>query len=378
VGAIANALILFTDLVDSTALTSELSHGDAERLRSSYFAALRGAIEDCGGTEVKNLGDGLMVALPSAVAALDCGAGMQRAMARYNRRAHASLAVRIGISAGDVTIENEDYFGECVVEASRLCAAAEGGQVLVTDVVRALARKSTHEFGQRYELALKGLPDPVAAWELVVRTDKVIGVAVIEDHPLYRQGLMQTIESTPGFDLIASAGGLKEMESLGYEGVEVALVDLHLPDGAGADVVDRVRAHGPSVLVVSASEDRQSVVDAIGAGASGYLPKSASAEEIAAATSVVAAGGSYVSPVLASFLLRSAREKDAEGGTALTSREREILSLLAEGETDSEIAERLFISISTVRSHLDRIRDKTGRRRRADLTRLALEHPPHD
>jgi DNA-binding NarL/FixJ family response regulator len=151
------------------------------------------------------------------------------------------------------------------------------------------------------------------------------------------------------------------------------LLDLHLPDGEGADLVSTVTSRGPAVLVVSASEDRQSVVEAIGAGASGYLPKSAAADEIATATTVVSGGGTYVSPILAAYLLSADREGSSDE-RVLTSREREILLLVAEGDTDAEIAERLFISIRTVRSHLDRIRDKTGRRRRAELTRLALEH----
>ncbi len=85
----------------------------------------------------------------------------------------------------------------------------------------------------------------------------------------------------------------------------------------------------------------------------------------------MATGGTYVSPVLAAYLLRDERERHYDH--PLTDREREILSLVAEGETDAEIAQQLFISVRTVHSHLDRIRDKTGRRRRADLTRLALQ-----
>jgi DNA-binding NarL/FixJ family response regulator len=200
----------------------------------------------------------------------------------------------------------------------------------------------------------------------------LIGVAVIEDHPLYKQGLIQTIESTPGLRLVTATGTIAEMEAHGYEGVDVVLLDLHLPDGIGVDAVARVRASGPVVLVISASDDRQSVVDAIGAGASGYLPKSSLSDEISKATISVASGSTYVSPVLAAYLLRDDRARSEY--SLLSAREREILSLLAEGETDAEIAEKLFISVRTVQSHLDRIRDKTGRRRRADLTRLAMEH----
>ncbi len=200
---------------------------------------------------------------------------------------------------------------------------------------------------------------------------QLIGIAVIEDHPLYRQGLTQIVDAADGFEVVAAVGTLKQMEAAGFAGVDVVLLDLHLPDGSGAGAVTRVRSFGPIVLVVSASDDRQSVVDAIAAGARGYLPKSSAPDEIAFAISSVAGGGMYVSPVLAAFLLRDEQERRSDH--PLTGREREILSLVAEGETDAEIADRLFISIRTVHSHLDRIRDKTGRRRRADLTRFALE-----
>ncbi len=119
------------------------------------------------------------------------------------------------------------------------------------------------------------------------------------------------------------------------------------------------------MLVVSASNGRADVLDAIAAGASGYVTKGAEPSEIVTAVGVVARGGTYVSATLAAYLLRAE--------IALTGREKEILRLVASGETDQAIAEKLTVSVRTVRSHLDRIRDKTGRRRRADLTRLAYE-----
>jgi DNA-binding NarL/FixJ family response regulator len=201
----------------------------------------------------------------------------------------------------------------------------------------------------------------------------VIGVAVIEDHPLFRRGLIRSIEKARGMELLASAASLAAMEALGYSGIDVALLDLHLPDAHGPDLVGRVTARGLAVLVVSVSDDRRSVVDAIAAGARGYVSKAADGEEIARAVEVVAAGGTYVSSTLASYLLRDEREYRTSHAFRLSEREQEVLTKLAQGDTDAEIAEKLFISIRTVHSHLDRIRDKTGRRRRADLTRLAVE-----
>jgi tetratricopeptide (TPR) repeat protein len=158
--------VVFSDLVGSTELGSRLGPTATEELRTTHFGILRAAIADAGGTEVKNLGDGLMAVFPSLGGALQGAVEMQRGIARHNRRGNEPMAIRVGISNGDATEEDGDYFGEPVVEAARLCAKAEGGQILTTDVVRTLARRSDHEFTAVGELELKGLPQPVAGFAI--------------------------------------------------------------------------------------------------------------------------------------------------------------------------------------------------------------------
>jgi DNA-binding NarL/FixJ family response regulator len=199
-------------------------------------------------------------------------------------------------------------------------------------------------------------------------------VAILEDHPLYRQGIAHVVEESPDLELIGTYATVGAFEQQSGLQVDVLLLDLHLPDAAGVEGVLRLIDRASAILVVSASADRESVVSAIAAGARGYLSKAADSDEIRRAIAMVGAGDSYVSPQLAAFLIRAARDDERKGDFDLTKRELEILSLLAEGETDADIANALYISVRTVRSHLDRIRDKTGHRRRADLTRLALEH----
>lgn len=206
----------------------------------------------------------------------------------------------------------------------------------------------------------------------------MINVAIVEDHPVYRQGLVQAVEEGEDLALVGTFSTVGELASRRDLEIAVLLLDLHLPDCEGVECVERLLDSARAILIVSAAADRESVVGAIAAGAKGYLTKAVEAEEIRRAIAMVSSGDTYVSPQLAAFLLRDARGEAASGAFALTKREREILSLVAEGETDAEIATALFISIRTVRSHLDRIRDKTGRRRRADLTRLAMEHEAID
>ena len=120
-----------------------------------------------GGTEVKNLGDGLMVMYSSPSRALAGAAGMQQAIEHHNRSADEPLGVRIGISAGEAVEEDDDYFGDPVVEAARLCAAAQGGQILAADwCALMVGRHATQTFVELGPLELKGLPEPVDAVEV--------------------------------------------------------------------------------------------------------------------------------------------------------------------------------------------------------------------
>ena len=162
------ATFVFTDLVDSTATAARLGPEAAEELRQTHFRLLRGAVTASGGTEVKNLGDGLMVMFSSPSRALSGAAGMQQAIEHHNRSADELLGVRIGISAGEATEEDDDFFGDPVVEAARLCAAANGGQILAADVVRVLVgRHATQTFVELGPMELKGLPEPVDVVEVV-------------------------------------------------------------------------------------------------------------------------------------------------------------------------------------------------------------------
>jgi len=157
-----NVVALFTDLVGSTEFQSSVTPEISDEVRRNHFSVLRRAVAETGGAEVKNLGDGLMVVFATASAALSCAVAMQQGVELDNRTHEHSLGLRVGVSGGEVTKEDGDYFGEPIVEAARLCATAEGGQILAVDVVRAMAgRRSPHQCRRRGPVVLKGLPDPV-------------------------------------------------------------------------------------------------------------------------------------------------------------------------------------------------------------------------
>ncbi len=183
-----NVAILFTDIVGSTELSQRLSQEAADEVRRGHFSILSQAITESGGTAVKNLGDGLMVVFTSASAALRCAVGMQQAVEQGNRRGAESVGLRVGLSVGEASNEDGDYFGDPVVQAARLCARCDTGQILATEFVRVMAgRRSSHECRSVGELALKGLPqavetvevlwEPTAAGGLLPLPSRLVGAA---------------------------------------------------------------------------------------------------------------------------------------------------------------------------------------------------------
>ncbi len=159
--------LLFTDLVGSTDLFGRLGEDQAEVVRRQHFGILRDALEGSGGREVKNLGDGIMAAFGSVISAVTCAVSMQQGVEIHNR-SRLRLLVRIGISMGEADVEEDDFFGLPVVEAARLCASAQGGEILTTEVVRILAgTRSGHDIEPIGPLELKGLPAPLPSCRVV-------------------------------------------------------------------------------------------------------------------------------------------------------------------------------------------------------------------
>jgi class 3 adenylate cyclase len=173
--------MLVTDLVGSTAIAERIGPLATDELRTEHFGLLREALERTGGREVKNLGDGLMTMFDSAAQSLSCAVEMQQAVEVHNRRAREQLGVRIGVSLGDATVEEGDYFGWPIVEATRLCAAAEGGQIVVNALVRQVAgAREDERFRSLGALELKGISEPLQAFELEWEPLIASGIALQE------------------------------------------------------------------------------------------------------------------------------------------------------------------------------------------------------
>jgi DNA-binding NarL/FixJ family response regulator len=198
---------------------------------------------------------------------------------------------------------------------------------------------------------------------------------LVEDHASFRQTLALMFGQEPDFEVVAQAGSLAEARQV-LDGFDLAVVDLSLPDGNGTELIGELRAANPHgmVLVLTASAQRGAYARAVEAGAAGVLNKSASIKDVIEASRRLAAGEAVLST---DELVRLAGEQDHVTRSAienLTPREQEVLRLLAEGLSDKEIAERLYVGSGTVRTHVVSIFGKLGAHSRLQALVFAVRH----
>ncbi len=158
--------LLFTDVEGSTALTQRLGDARARDLLREHERIVREALKAHGGSEVKTMGDGFMASFSSASTALECAIAMQRAFAQHNESAEEPIKVRVGLNAGEPIAEDDDLFGTAVNEAARITATANGGEILVSNVVRELAKGKDFLFADIGERQLKGFDESVRLFEV--------------------------------------------------------------------------------------------------------------------------------------------------------------------------------------------------------------------
>lgn len=202
-----------------------------------------------------------------------------------------------------------------------------------------------------------------------------VRLALVEDRPDVRQLLTERLAFFDDVELVSVSGSAEAFfEGLDAAAPEVVLMDIELPGMDGIEATGRLRESHPEteVLMLTVFEDEDRIFAAVQAGASGYLLKDASAGRIVGAVLEVARGGAPVSPLVAKKLLGWIRGDDCEA-VGLTDRERDVLGLIVEGLTEDGIADRLFISPHTVRSHIKSLYRKLEVHSRAEVVRVAYE-----
>jgi DNA-binding NarL/FixJ family response regulator len=201
---------------------------------------------------------------------------------------------------------------------------------------------------------------------------------IADDHPMWRGGVRNDLETSGEAEVVAEASDGGEAIAAAIEHMpEVVLMDLQMPQVSGVEATRRIIEAAPHVrvLVLSASGEEADVLEAVAAGATGYLLKSSTAADVLDAVKRVRDGEPVFTPSLAGLVLdefRRLSEKKQPGDPALSERENDVLKLVAKGYTYKEIGEKLFISTKTVQNHVQNILTKLQLRKRYELMRYAI------
>jgi len=208
-----------------------------------------------------------------------------------------------------------------------------------------------------------------------------LSVMVVDDHPMWREGVARDLAEA-GFDVVATAStGTEALARARAVRPRVVVLDLQIPAPTGVEVTRTLVEEDPTVrvLILSASGEQADVLEAVKAGSTGYLVKSASREELISAVSRVAQGDTVFTPGLAGLVLGEFRRLSDSPGPAdpatprLTDRETEVLRLVAKGLSYKQVAERLFLSHRTVQNHVQNTLRKLQLHNRVQLVRYAIE-----
>ncbi|HUG31124.1 MAG TPA: response regulator transcription factor [Candidatus Limnocylindria bacterium] len=210
---------------------------------------------------------------------------------------------------------------------------------------------------------------------------KTLRLLIVDDHEVVRQGLVALLDRREGFQVVAEAGNVAEAieQARRYE-PDIVVMDVRLPDGSGIEACREIRAELPAtrVVMLTSYPDEEAVLSAIVAGAAGYLLKQVRARDLVAALEAVGRGESLLDPAVTEKVLERVR-RIATGGqndelALLTSQEQKILMLVAEGQTNKEIAAAVFLSDKTVKNYVSSILSKLNLERRAQAAAFVAKH----
>jgi two-component system response regulator DevR len=205
-----------------------------------------------------------------------------------------------------------------------------------------------------------------------------IGIFLLDDHEVVRQAIAELLDDVEDFQVVGEAGTVAEaLPRILAARPDVAVLDLRLPDGSGIDVCREIRSALPDTycLILTSYDDQDALLASVLAGASGYVRKEVRAAGLIDAIRQAAMGRSLIDPGLIAKVMQSAREMSPADQqlAALTDRERDVLDLIAEGLTNKQIGERIFLSDKTVKNYVSSLLGKLGMERRTQAAVFATE-----
>ena len=410
---------LFSDVEGSTALLRQLRDGytavmgDHERL-------LREAWADTDGRELDADGDSFFVAFRRPRQAVDAAVAAQRALAAHSWPNGVELRVRIGVHTGEATPAGDQYIGLAVHRAARICDAGHGGQILVSETTRSLLEDEEADLGgvelrdlghhllkdfdrpvRIYQLAVHGLQDDFPALRTVTGEGAAhladrqgepaaaddsgsVRVLIVDDQALVRTGFRMILEAEPDLEVVGEAAdGQEALAQARSLAPDVVLMDVRMPEVDGIEATRRLLGGDGAtakVVMLTTFDMDEYVYEALRAGASGFLLKDVPPEQLVAGIRAVASGDALLAPsvtrrVIEEFVRRppdSVRTSPAQLAE-LTARELEVLKLIARGLSNAEIAKELFVSETTVKTHVAHVLMKLQLRDRVQAVVLAYE-----
>ena len=212
-------------------------------------------------------------------------------------------------------------------------------------------------------------------------TEKNIRIVLVDDHPLVKEGIIARLDNEETLEVVGSASeGAEALTLIAEVRPDVVLMDISMPGMSGFEATERLRAEMPEVrvLILSMHESREYILKLIQCGAAGYVLKDVSSSELIAAIETVHRGGTYFSAGASQSLFSQPDLQppatDSETLGPLTGREKEVLRLLAQGDSNKEVARHLDISVRTVESHRQNIKNKLGIQTAAGLVRFAIDN----
>jgi DNA-binding NarL/FixJ family response regulator/class 3 adenylate cyclase len=417
----ATLTFLFSDVEGSTALLRTLRDGYTA-VMGEHERLMRAAWEEYGGRELDADGDSFFVAFRRPRQAVDAAVAAQRALADHDWPEGIELRVRIGIHTGEGSVAGDQYVGLAVHRAARICDAGHGGQILVSETTRSLLEAEEEQFDgvELRDLGPQQLKDfdrPVRIYQLEIhghladfpalrtaaahgaahlaeRQDelaliapgdtKAVRVLIADDQVLVRTGFRMILEAEPDLEVVGEASdGREAVDQARLLAPDVVLMDVRMPEVDGIEATRRLldgQDTSTKVVMLTTFDMDEYVYEALRAGASGFLLKDVPPEQLIAGIRAVASGDALLAPsvtrrVIEEFVrrppdsVRTPPVKLAE----LTARELEVLTQIARGLSNAEIAKELFVSETTVKTHVAHVLMKLQLRDRVQAVVLAYE-----
>jgi DNA-binding NarL/FixJ family response regulator/class 3 adenylate cyclase len=394
---------LFTDIEGSTALLRKLRDRYADVL-ADHGRLLRSAFGDAGGTEIDSQGDSFFFCFRHARDAVQAAIGGQRSLAGHSWPEDGAVRVRMGVHTGEASVAENQYHGLAVHRAKRICDAGHGGQILLSQTCRTLLEdeEAEHEGLELLDLGPQRLKDfdrPVVLYQVVapglatdfppiraLAGDGAGGVRVLiaDDQALVRAGFRMILDAEEGMEVVGEASsGSEAIEEVRRLRPDVVLMDVRMPELDGIEATRQLLAEdgaATKVVMLTTFDMDEYVYEALRAGASGFLLKDVPPEQLVEGIRAVGTGEALLAPSITKRIIEEFVRRPPEAArpappelAELTERELEVLRAVARGLSNAEIAKELYVSDTTVKTHVSRILMKLGLRDRVQAVVFAYE-----